>query len=51
MKRSDKTTMAGLCYITPEARIKPLLLQKGLCISGGLSPIEEEDAGIDNWGE
>ena len=37
-------------YTGPELRIKPLVLQKGLCVSGGLPPVEEEDAGIDAWG-
>lgn len=37
-------------YTGPELRIKPLVLQKGLCLSGGLPPVEEEDAGIDEWG-
>jgi hypothetical protein len=44
-------TPAHRYYTVPEIRIKPLTIQKGLCISGGLSPIEEEDAGIDNWGK
>lgn len=43
------TTVKRL-YTEPEVRIKFLDLQKGLCVSGGLTPVEEEDAGIDEWG-
>lgn len=49
-----KTTMLsekdGRTYQSPVLRFVPLQLQKGLCISGGLTPVEEEDAGISEWG-
>ena len=51
MKTSKTLTTARRLYIEPVQRIKPLDLQKGLCVSGGLTPIEEEDAGIDQWGD
>lgn len=37
-------------YVKPVLRIRPLALQNGLCVSGRLTPIEEENAGIDEWG-
>jgi hypothetical protein len=51
MKKMKTSTAARRLYTEPQQKIKPLDLQKGLCVSGGLPPIEEEDAGIDQWGE
>ena len=51
MKIMKTSTAAKRPYTGPEQRIKPLDLQKDLCVSGGLPPIDEEDAGIDQWGE
>ena len=51
MKIMKTSTAARRLYTEPEQRIRPLDLQKGLCVSGGLPPIEEEDAGIDQWGD
>ncbi|MBR6003080.1 MAG: hypothetical protein IK045_09515 [Bacteroidales bacterium] len=50
MKKTVKTGQGGRTYQSPTLRFVPLKLQKGLCVSGGLSPVEEEDAGIDQWG-
>ena len=51
MKKMNNSTADRRLYTEPQQKIKPLDLQKGLCVSGGLPPIEEEDAGIDQWGE
>lgn len=51
MNTTKTITRAHRFYTVPEVRIRPLLLQKGLCASGVLTPIDEEDAGIDKWEE
>lgn len=50
MKKSFTTERKERTYQSPALRFVPLRLQKGLCVSGGLAPVEEEDAGIDEWG-
>ena len=50
MKKSFTTERKERTYQSPVLRFVPLRLQKGLCVSGGLTPVEEEDAGIDQWG-
>ena len=38
-------------YVTPSCRVYFSQMQKGLCVSAGaIPPVEEEDAGIDGWG-
>lgn len=50
MKMTKLPGKEGRTYQSPVLRFVPLKLQKGLCVSGGLSPVEEEDAGISEWG-
>lgn len=51
MKMTFITECKGRIYHSPTLRFMPLQLQKGFCVSGGLSPVDEEDAGIDGWGD
>ena len=38
-------------YMSPSCRVHPLAVRYGLCVSpNALPPVEEEDAGIDGWG-
>ena len=50
MKKNNSPGKTARTYQSPALRFMPLMLQKGLCVSGGLAPVEEEDAGIDEWG-
>lgn len=50
MKKMKIQTALKRLYVEPVLRIRPLALENGLCVSGRLTPVDEEDAGISEWG-
>lgn len=51
MKKMKKITVTEREYTAPVCRVSVYEMRSGLCISvDGLSPVEEEDAGISEWG-